>query len=46
MKFVKGAILGSVITASAIMMYGPKEVDHAKKKMIRKGKQWIYGMMG
>ncbi|MBR3132822.1 MAG: hypothetical protein IKG42_01905 [Clostridia bacterium] len=45
MKFIKGAILGSMITAGAIMMYGPKEMDHAKKKIMKKGKQMVSGMM-
>lgn len=44
MKFVKGAIIGSMITASALMMYNSKEMDHTKKKMIKKGRQFARKM--
>ena len=44
MKFIKGAILGSVITAGAIMMYGPGEMERTKRKMVKKGKQIVNGM--
>ena len=38
MKFTKGLIIGSIITAGAIMMY----TDNMNgKKMIKKGKQVI-----
>ena len=46
MKFFKGAILGSMITAGAIMMYGPMEMEHTKKKIMKKGKKMFNGMMG
>lgn len=39
MKFVKGAVLGSMATASAMMIY--KSMNrHTKNKMIKKGKQF------
>ena len=44
MKFVKGVIWGSMITAGAMMMYNSNGMEHAKKKMIIKGKQFIKGM--
>lgn len=47
MKFVKGAILGSMITASALIMYNSQEMNQTKRKMIKKGKQFArkMGMM-
>lgn len=38
MKFTKGVILGSIITAGAMMMYS-EGIDTSKKKMMKKGKQ-------
>ena len=39
MKFIKGAVLGSVATAAAMMIY--KDMNkHAKNKMIKKGSQF------
>lgn len=38
MKFVKGAVIGSVATATAMMIY--KDMSRTtKSKMLRKGKQ-------
>ena len=42
MKFTKGVIIGSVITAGVIMMY--KDNDVNTKKMIKRGKQWMRKM--
>ena len=41
MKFTKGIILGSVITAGVMMMYVE---DMDTKKMIKKGKQMMKRM--
>jgi hypothetical protein len=38
MKFVKGVMLGSLITAGTMMMYS-EELDENKRKMMKKGKQ-------
>lgn len=38
MSFMKGVMLGSLITAGTMMMYS-EGVDENKKKMIKKGKQ-------
>ncbi len=39
MKFVKGAVIGSMATAAAMMMY--KDMSKNKRnKMIKKGKQF------
>lgn len=40
MRFTKGLMIGSLITASAMMMYS-EGVDHSKKKMVKKGKQFM-----
>ena len=39
MRFVKGIILGSLITAGTLMMYSDT-LDENKKRMIRKGKHF------
>jgi hypothetical protein len=39
MKFVKGVMLGTLITASAMILYS-ENVDDEKKKMVKKGKQF------
>ena len=46
MKFIKGMMIGSMITAGAMMMYSDG-VNNNKKKMIKKGKQFArkMGMM-
>lgn len=40
MRFVKGMLLGTLITAGTMMMYSDK-LDDNKKKMIRKGKHFV-----
>lgn len=40
MKFTKGLMLGTIITASAMMMYA-EDIDSSKKKMVKKGKQFL-----
>lgn len=43
MKFVKGAIIGSMATATAMMLY--KDMNkNAKNKVIKKGKQFARKM--
>ena len=39
MKFVKGVMIGPIITAGAMLLYS-ETVDDEKKKMVRKGKQF------
>ena len=39
MKFAKGVILGSLVTAGAMMMYS-QGIDNSKKKIMRKGRQF------
>lgn len=39
MKFMRGMIIGSLITAGTMMMCS-ESVDSNKKKMVRKGKQF------
>lgn len=39
MRFVKGVMLGTIITASAMMLYS-ENVDEGKKKMVKKSKQF------
>lgn len=38
MSFMKGVMIGSLITAGTMMMYS-EGVDENKKKMMKKGKQ-------
>lgn len=40
MRFVKGILLGSLITAGTMMMYSDS-LDENKKKMIRRGKHFV-----
>lgn len=40
MKFTKGLVIGGLITAGAMMMYS-EGVDNSKKKMVKKGKQFM-----
>ena len=43
MNFVKGAVLGTVATATAVMLY--KEMDkNTMNKMIKKGKHFVNAM--
>lgn len=43
MKFVKGVLIGTMITAGTMMMYSDT-IDSGKRKMMRKGKQMIKRM--
>lgn len=43
MKFVKGMILGGIISAGVVMVC-TDALDGPKKKMIKKGKQWARKM--
>ena len=38
MKFLNGVMVGSLITAGAMIIYS-ETVDESKKRMVRKGKQ-------
>ena len=38
MSFMKGVMIGSLITAGTMMMYA-EGLDESKKKMMKKGKQ-------
>ena len=38
MNFMKGVMIGSLITAGTMMMYS-EGIDESKKKMMKKGKQ-------
>lgn len=43
MKFIKGMIMGGIVSAGAMMMY--KEMSgRNKKQMIKKGKQFVKKM--
>lgn len=39
MKFIKGVMIGSFITAGAMILYS-ESVDNGKRIMVRKGKQF------
>lgn len=39
MKFMRGMLIGGLITAGTMMMYS-EGVDSSKKKMVKKGKQF------
>lgn len=43
MRFAKGVILGTIVTAGTMMMYSDS-IDSSKKKMMKKGKQMIKKM--
>ena len=43
MRFMKGVMLGTIVTAGAMMMYS-ETVDTSKRKMIKKGKQFVKKM--
>ena len=38
MSFMKGVVIGTLITAGTMMMYS-EGLDESKKKMMKKGKQ-------
>lgn len=43
MKFIKGMVLGGIVSAGAVMMY--KEMSgSSRKQMIKKGKQFAHKM--
>ena len=43
MKFMKGVMLGTMLTAGAVMMYSDS-FENGRKKIVRKGKQIIKKM--
>ena len=43
MKFVKGMVMGTLISAGAIMLYNERNTMK-KNKMVKKGKQFIKKM--
>lgn len=43
MRFAKGVILGTLVTAGTMMMYSDS-IDSSKKKMMKKGKQMMKKM--
>lgn len=46
MKFMKGVLIGTLLTAGTMMMYS-EGIDENKKRMMKKGKQFVkkLGMM-
>ena len=42
MKFVKGLVIGGLITTGILMMW--TENDMSSKKMVKKGKRWAKKM--
>ncbi len=43
MKFIKGMVMGTLISAGVVMMYNEKN-SMKKNKMVKKGKQFIKKM--
>ena len=43
MKFVKGMVMGTILSAGAIMMYNERNTMK-KNKMVKQGKKWIKKM--
>ena len=43
MRFTKGLMLGSIITAGAMMVYS-EGIDSSKKKMVKKSKHFLRKM--
>ena len=43
MSFIKGVMIGSIITAGTMMIYSDG-IDENKKKMLKKGKQFVKKM--
>ena len=43
MKFVKGMLMGTIISAGVVMLY-KENTGMNKKKMIKKGKQFVKKM--
>lgn len=44
MKFVKGMLMGTLVSAGAIMVYKEMTGGNSKKQMIKKGKQFAKKM--
>lgn len=44
MKFVKGVMIGGLVSAGIVMMCSESNLGMNKKKMIKKGKQWVRKM--
>ena len=44
MKFVKGMMIGGLVSAGIVMMCNESNIGMNKKKMIKKGKQWVRKM--
>lgn len=42
MKFVKGLVIGGLITTGMLMMWSEDNID--TKKMVKKGKKWAKKM--
>lgn len=40
MKFIKGAMIGGIVATGIYMMYSENE-NNARKKMMKKGKQFM-----
>lgn len=43
MKFMKGMLIGGIVTAGIAMIYA-ESMDESKKKMMKKGKQFARRM--
>ena len=43
MKFIKGMLIGGIVTAGIAMMYS-ETMDQNKRRMMKKGKQFIKRM--
>lgn len=44
MKFAKGLLIGGLITTGIIMMYQDTNMNLNKRKMMKKGKQFVKKM--
>lgn len=44
MKFTKGLLIGGLITTGIIMMYQDNNINSNKRKMMKKGKQFVKKM--
>lgn len=40
MKFIKGMMLGTLVSAGIIMAYNDSMMNGTKKKMVKMGRQW------
>lgn len=43
MKFMKGMLIGGIVTAGIAMMYA-ETMDQSKRKMMKKGRQFVKKM--